>query len=1349
MTLMAIECPEGVEPGQALIVGGPDGQDVEVIVPEGVGPGDTFEVDVGGGGEEEEEAAEGQEDWTPRSGVMDITVPDGVEPGQALLVTAPDGEDVEVIVPEGLGPGDTFQVAVDELATPQPQATEDDEDWGEEEEAAAAPADEPAAVAEEHEGQDGQVMDITVPDGVEPGQALLVTGPDGSDVEVVVPDGLGPGDSFQVTLGAGAEEADAEPPEEVKKEFKLIMLGAAGAGKSCLVSRLLNVDDEISETHTPTLGMEHEKHVLTTPSNKLLKLQVWDRAGVATYGAIEKAYWKKAAAAMLVYDAADRESFDYVTTAAEEITKQARSGMPVLLVANKVDLSEQAAEAQEVDALCGSLADSLGLSSVPFMEASASDAFNVEESFAALADLAYHSEFSPTPEQQPEEAQEDAELGADAEAEEAERVAAEEEAEAARQAEAEEAEQVAAEEEAEAEAARQAEAEKAEATRIATEAAEAQAAAAATAEAEAAAAAEFEAAEQQASSENAQEKSKGKKEGSRFGIKSPKVKSPKVKSPFGRSSTKGEPAAVEAPPPEEPADQGTEQRAADVEPEEAAPEQAAADEVEETPAEPEPELPAHAALVVALTADTAEPVAQAELEKLCAMAAGGQEPPVEVSLLIELSATLAERLEAGVTPQVQLKALQLFGALSARGDPRLGPLFLRDLSGFVAASAAFEMEPDAEHGDKPKLMVRKSARKCLGELAVAHPSKLEDSAVKLLNEMTANNDQTVQTAGIDTLTAAVNAGGNVAASQLSLLLTGRLADEATSVKLKALRLLMVLESKCGADLIGYVTRDAVKLLGATTVWQCPPDPKHGEKPMIMVQKAARKCLDQHTKRAAKITRKPPMIKWNTGSADSSSPPRKKAPAAQGEAKRQQKQPDQPEEQEEQEELESRKRRTLFRKSDCDAPEAGEQTLETPRDTTEPSSGPKPKVPSRRPPATKSTQSPAGIAAGETPRERREAKAKARRQDHEAKKVARQEMSESTGKASGRAPRRPPPTPPSAGETEFARKQEERARRRANAEKAQKKKAEQQKASAALEARKRAAGAEERKRRREEAASERKAELRRGGRKSAGPGGKGDGAPASQIPTRRPPSGHAGGLSTFLTRQADFDEERKMKLQAKKDEVMAQENVHLKARPTVNPPRVSGGGASRGREPEDFLERQRKKHEERALRLEEKRRELRRQQVAGTPRLNESSLEIARHMAGPGGGRTSSMERLTRDHSPRALEKMEQKKKEIAKKQVVEPFKMGDRSRDIIVQKYGNGTQASTATMQRLTQPTKSYGKKKLRQGDKKEVVVYRGWSRHVEYVPVDEGGRVSISPRLQNTRFYSGTRPQPQHTHYL
>ena len=36
----------------------------------------------------------------------------------------------------------------------------------------------------------GQVMDIEVPEEVEAGQALLVTGPYGQDVEVTVPEGL-------------------------------------------------------------------------------------------------------------------------------------------------------------------------------------------------------------------------------------------------------------------------------------------------------------------------------------------------------------------------------------------------------------------------------------------------------------------------------------------------------------------------------------------------------------------------------------------------------------------------------------------------------------------------------------------------------------------------------------------------------------------------------------------------------------------------------------------------------------------------------------------------------------------------------------------------------------------------------------------------------------------------------------------------------------------------------------------------------------------------------------------------------------------------------------------------------
>lgn len=49
-----VACPDGVSAGDLLYVNTPDGREITVEVPEGIGPGDDFEVYVG---TEEEEAA--------------------------------------------------------------------------------------------------------------------------------------------------------------------------------------------------------------------------------------------------------------------------------------------------------------------------------------------------------------------------------------------------------------------------------------------------------------------------------------------------------------------------------------------------------------------------------------------------------------------------------------------------------------------------------------------------------------------------------------------------------------------------------------------------------------------------------------------------------------------------------------------------------------------------------------------------------------------------------------------------------------------------------------------------------------------------------------------------------------------------------------------------------------------------------------------------------------------------------------------------------------------------------------------------------------------------------------------
>ena len=43
-SIVAVQCPAGMSPGQALQVQGPSGQMFQVAVPTGVGPGQTFHI---------------------------------------------------------------------------------------------------------------------------------------------------------------------------------------------------------------------------------------------------------------------------------------------------------------------------------------------------------------------------------------------------------------------------------------------------------------------------------------------------------------------------------------------------------------------------------------------------------------------------------------------------------------------------------------------------------------------------------------------------------------------------------------------------------------------------------------------------------------------------------------------------------------------------------------------------------------------------------------------------------------------------------------------------------------------------------------------------------------------------------------------------------------------------------------------------------------------------------------------------------------------------------------------------------------------------------------------------------
>ena len=211
------------------------------------------------------------------------------------------------------------------------------------------------------------------------------------------------------------------------KEMKLVLLGDSRVGKTVLVQRLL-ADTKGREFAPPgnykaTVGMEHHKLELMVgeAEQQLFKLVVWDRDGAKTYGAIVKAYYKKAVGALLLYSVADAESFAHVDTWLQELAKNAGAECPVVLVGTQADLPRQVSQA-DVQELCERHEV---ISSA--LEVSGQDGTNVVAAFEALSVAAYvhlHPGEAarmaaiykpPVPAEQEDEAE--AEVEADAEAE--------------------------------------------------------------------------------------------------------------------------------------------------------------------------------------------------------------------------------------------------------------------------------------------------------------------------------------------------------------------------------------------------------------------------------------------------------------------------------------------------------------------------------------------------------------------------------------------------------------------------------------------------------------------------------------------------------------------------------------------------------------------------------------------------------------------------------------------------------------------------------------------------------------------------------------------------------------------
>ncbi|XP_033985604.1 ras-related protein ORAB-1-like [Trematomus bernacchii] len=157
--------------------------------------------------------------------------------------------------------------------------------------------------------------------------------------------------------------------------FKLLLIGDAGVGKSCLLLRF--ADDTYTESYKLTIGVDFKIRTIEL-DGKTIKLQIWDTAGAERFRTITSSYYRGALGIIVVYDVTNQESFNNVKQWLQEIDLNASENANKLLVGNKCDLMKKVVDYTTAK----EFAENLG---IPFLETSAKSATNVDQAFMTMA----------------------------------------------------------------------------------------------------------------------------------------------------------------------------------------------------------------------------------------------------------------------------------------------------------------------------------------------------------------------------------------------------------------------------------------------------------------------------------------------------------------------------------------------------------------------------------------------------------------------------------------------------------------------------------------------------------------------------------------------------------------------------------------------------------------------------------------------------------------------------------------------------------------------------------------------------------------------------------------------------
>ncbi|KAK6191346.1 GTPase HRas [Patella vulgata] len=157
-------------------------------------------------------------------------------------------------------------------------------------------------------------------------------------------------------------------------EYKLVVVGAGGVGKSALTIQL--IQNHFVEEYDPTIEDSYRKQVVIDGETCLL--DILDTAGQEEYSAMRDQYMRTGEGFLCVFAVNVAKSFEDINTYREQIKRvKDADEVPMVLVGNKVDLQARHVDSKQAK----QVADSYG---IPYVETSAKTRQGVDDAFYTL-----------------------------------------------------------------------------------------------------------------------------------------------------------------------------------------------------------------------------------------------------------------------------------------------------------------------------------------------------------------------------------------------------------------------------------------------------------------------------------------------------------------------------------------------------------------------------------------------------------------------------------------------------------------------------------------------------------------------------------------------------------------------------------------------------------------------------------------------------------------------------------------------------------------------------------------------------------------------------------------------------